>query len=266
MSRADSPPPLAERLSPPVDPVLAAQLVEEFAELERRYVLRDWGPSELSGGKFAEVLARILYHLDGGNLDRGREFGLCRKFLSNTEDPNLHRLPDMTGEKRVLGHLVPPLEFLHRFRSERGVAHVSDTYTANGMDARLVLEAARWLFSETLRLFWTGDREAVAAAVRETLRFDVPCIGSFGGARLVQRPGLDPEREVLLLLYDAGESGASRSDLVRDALCPGSTVDTILARLCSPDVRAAVKVGRGLYRLGDIGVRRVREDLADLLV
>jgi hypothetical protein len=31
--------------------------------------------------------------------------------------------------------------------------------------------------NETLRIFWNGDRELVAKAIRELLQFDVPCIG-----------------------------------------------------------------------------------------
>jgi hypothetical protein len=47
------------------------------------------------------------------------------------------------------------------------------------MDARLMIENVRWAMNETLRVFWTGDRETVAKAIRELLQFDVPCVGVF---------------------------------------------------------------------------------------
>src|SRR2546430_6014507 len=50
--------------------------------------------------------------------------------------------------------------------------HISPTYRANHMDSKLVLEGVRWLFSETLRIWWKDDREQVAAAIRELLQFE----------------------------------------------------------------------------------------------
>ena len=40
-------------------------------------------------------------------------------------------------------------------------------------------EMVRWCFAEILRIFWNGDREQVAKAIRELLTFDVPCIGKY---------------------------------------------------------------------------------------
>lgn len=44
---------------------------------------------------------------------------------------------------------------------------------------KLVIENVRWAMNETLRIFWKGDREVVARAIRGLLQFDVPCIGVF---------------------------------------------------------------------------------------
>ena len=51
---------LLASLSPPLDHLLANQLVEEFVSAERRFIQRDWEPAELDGGQFCEILARIL--------------------------------------------------------------------------------------------------------------------------------------------------------------------------------------------------------------
>jgi hypothetical protein len=60
---------LLSELSPPLDHLLATQLIDEFVSAERRYIQRDWEPSQLDGGQFSEVAARIFYHMDSGNLD-----------------------------------------------------------------------------------------------------------------------------------------------------------------------------------------------------
>src|SRR5687767_12122760 len=68
---------LLAKLSPPLDDFLVGQLLDEFISIEKRYILRDWEPAELDGGQFSEILGRVLYHSDSGNLDRSRDFGDC---------------------------------------------------------------------------------------------------------------------------------------------------------------------------------------------
>jgi hypothetical protein len=47
---------------------------DEFISAERRFIQRDWGPAELDGGQFCEILARTLYHQDSGNLNHTKNF------------------------------------------------------------------------------------------------------------------------------------------------------------------------------------------------
>src|SRR3954471_10066761 len=91
--------------------------------------------------------------------------------------------------------------------------HISPTYKPNQMDAKLIIECVRWCMNETLRIFWRGDREAVAKAIREILQFDVPAIGTFEDVPVVQRTDLTAEQEVLLLLHFAGEQGFTQKQL-----------------------------------------------------
>jgi hypothetical protein len=63
---------LIGRLAPPLDQSLTELIVDEFISQERRFIQRDWEPSQLDGGQFCEVLARILYHQDSGTLNPGK--------------------------------------------------------------------------------------------------------------------------------------------------------------------------------------------------
>jgi hypothetical protein len=128
------------------------------------------------------------------------------------------------------------------------------------------MEAVRWCMTETLRLFWRGDREVAAKAIREILQFDVPCIGTFEGAVLVQRTDLTAEEELLVLLHYAGEGGFSRAELGKSCLKAAPTVTTALQTLASPSRREIVQVMDGRYRLTDLGSKRIREHLADKLL
>jgi len=250
---------LTEKLSPPLDRFLVEQLVAEFASIERRYILRDWEPAELDGGQFAEILGRLLYHADSGNLDRERDFGDCKKYIEN--EHVAHRIVPQDAKMVFAVAAV-----VHKFRSKRGAVHVSPTYKANQMDSRYMVEAVRWAMMETLRLFWSGDRDAAAAAIRELLQFDVPAIGRFKDAILVQRTDLRPEEEILILLHYAGENGFDRAELGRYAGCSPSSVTRSIDALCSSTKREVVELQDARFRLTDLGHKRVREQLSDKLV
>ena len=71
---------LLSELSPPLDNLLSKQLVDEFISAERRYIQRDWEPSQLDGGQFAEIAARIIYSVDSGNVNCSKGFDECAKY------------------------------------------------------------------------------------------------------------------------------------------------------------------------------------------
>jgi DNA-binding MarR family transcriptional regulator len=249
--------PLADRsallkvLAPPLDALLTSQFVDEFVSMEQRYVLRDWGPAELDGGRFCEVLSRILYHLDSGSLNRGKSLDDCLKYIDN-EQVN-HKI---TPRHDAL-HFVRVLRAVYKFRSQRGAVHISPSYTPNHMDSRLMLECVRWCFMEALRLFGQGDRENIARRIRELLQFDVPCIAQFDDQLLVQRTDLTAEEEILILLHQAGEMGMSRRDLGQYARVSAASVTNTLRKLTARDRREVVQLINGNFRLTDLGTRRV---------
>lgn len=251
---------LIAAISPPIHNLLATQLVDEFVSAERRYIQRDWEPTVLDGGQFCEIVGRIFYAADSGTVNLSKDLDSCEKYVENDQVP--HAIQPRSTAK----HVFRVLKTIYKFRSQRGSVHISPTYEPNHMDAKLVIEAMRWVMSETLRVFWTGDREAVARAIRELLQFDVPCVGVFDGVTLVQRTDLTPVEEVLVLLHYAGEEGLTRRDIGNMAQCAPSSVTRALQTLRSPNTREVVLLPSEKFRLTDLGCRRVREQLSAKLV
>lgn len=251
---------LIAELSPPLDHLLCTQLLDEFVSAERRFIQRDWGPAELDGGQFCEVLARILYHIDSGTLNRSKDFSDCLSYIEN--DQAAHTI----SPRHDAIHLARALRTVYKFRSQRGAVHITPNYSPNHMDSKLIIEVIRWAMNETLRLFWQGDRDAVAKAIRELLQFDVPCVGVFEDVLLVQRTDLAPEEEVLVLLHYAGERGFTRTELGRHAQCSPASVTRSVQKLEAPNCRQIVLVGDTRYRLTDLGSKRIREQLAAKLL
>ncbi|GKQ51116.1 hypothetical protein [Bradyrhizobium sp. Ce-3] len=246
-------------LSPPLDHLLATQLLDEFISAERRFIQRDWEPAELDGGQFAEIAARILYHRDSNNLSHTKDFADCLKYV---EDDKLNHL--IIPRHDAL-HITRILRNIYKFRSQRGAVHISPSYQANHMDSKFIIEAVRWVMNEILRIFWNGDRERVAKAIRELLQFDVPCVGVFEDVILVQRTDLTADEEILVLLHFGGEQGFSRAQLGKFAKRPASSISDSIKKLLASDLRQIVLVG-DKYRLTDLGSRRVREQLAGKLL
>lgn len=248
-------------LVPPLDSVLAEQMLDEFVSLEQRFVLREWEPATLDGGQFAEVCARILYHQDSGNLSRRKGVNLCLKYVEDPNNANPHHYQDRKSSL----HVAKVIRTIYKFRSDRGAVHIDPTYTANHLDSKLVLENSRWALSELLRVFWTADREQVARVVRELAQYDIPVIGVYDGVPLVQRGDLSTEEEVLVLLHYAGQDGLSRKAIGRSCMKSPASVTRALSSLCSPSRREATKLANGNYRLTDPGIRRVIQSLGGKL-
>ncbi len=250
---------MIDRLSPPMNHLLASQLVDEFISMERRFIQRDWEPAELDGGQFAEIAARILYHLDSGNLNPNKGHGDCIDYFENNQVS--HKL-----DRKDVGSIAKVLQSIYKFRSQRGAVHISPRYSPNHMDAKYVMEAVRWCMNELLRLFWSGDREEVAKVIRELLQFDVPCIGLFDAEILVQRTDLTIEEEVLILLHFGGENGFSRTCIGKYVRGSAPSITQSLQRLQAGNKRQVIQLSTGHFRLTDLGARRIRLELADKLL
>jgi hypothetical protein len=250
---------LLDKISPPMDHLLASQLVDEFISMEKRFIQRDWEPTELDAGQFAEITARILYHMDSGNLNYKKGHAECIDYFENSQVS--HKL-----NRQETGQLSRILQGIYKMRSQRGAVHISANYSPNHMDSKYVMEAVRWCMNELLRIFWRGNREEVAKVIRELLQFDVPCIGVFEDCIVVQRTDLRAEEEILMLLHYAGEKGFSRTEIGKHSMHPPSTVSVSLQHLCGADCRQIVKLPSGPYRLTDLGSRRIRTELAEKLL
>lgn len=250
---------LIAKISPPFDNLMATQLVDEFISMERRFIQRDWEPTELDGGQFCEIAARILYHLDSGTLNHNKGHDECLKYFENDQVP--HAL-----NRREVSHIARVMQSIYKFRSQRGAVHISPTYTPNHMDSKYTVEAVRWVMNELLRIFWNGNREDVAKTIRELLQFDVPCVGLYGSQIMVQRVDLTSEEEILILLHFAGESGFSRLEIGRHCMHSAPQVTRTIQKLVSNQLREAIQLDNGNYRLTDLGQRRIRLQLADKLL
>jgi len=92
---------------------------------------------------------------------------------------------------------------LYEIRNNRGVGHVGGDVDPNGMDARVVLEMAKWILADLVRIFHPNSltMEQATEFVDSLVERTVPVVWKVGDARRVLDPSLKSREQVLLLLY-----------------------------------------------------------------
>jgi len=241
-------------LAKALDPQLAEQLIDESIALEESFTLKKWKYSELNGGRFAEVASRILYSVDSGNLSRTRSVDDCLSYVDNNQIN--HSWPERQGAI----HLVKVLRAIYKLRSQRGAVHVSPKYTANEIDSRLILESARWILADLLRLFVTADREAVAESIRNLCEFPQPLIRMYGDLPLLQSTSFTVEEEILThLLY--AEDGLTTAQLVAYIPRDPSGIRRAAKKLAAGQCRQTV-LQKDRWLITDLGIERIETTIA----
>ncbi|MET9264133.1 hypothetical protein [Amycolatopsis sp. NPDC004079] len=250
---SNSSPDLINLLGSATDETLASQLFEEAVKLEEAFALRKWQHTELDGGRFAEVAARIIYGVDSGKFNLSKGVDECLKYLDNSNVR--HLFPDIKSANQI-AHIA---RAIYKLRSQRGAVHVSPTYTANEIDSRFVVEGVRWILAEILRVFVTTHISTLVEAIEELSRFPQPLIRAYGGQPLVQSVSLTTEEEILAHLLHNRE-GLTQQRLVDIIPKDASGVRRSIKNLSSAKKRQIVSTGEKL-QITDLGITRIEARL-----
>ena len=180
---------LINELSSSLDPALARGAIESYTEMQQRFLAGDWKPAELDGGRLCEAVSRCLLQIDLGTVNHSLLPGaICDKLV----DKKLtHAL-----QPKDRDHLVRVTRMVYKFRSDRGAVHISPTYTANFMDAMLVLHAGKWILAELLRLAWNSDRDTVAEVIAQLVQLEHSLVHELDGKPLVLARGISAPDEI----------------------------------------------------------------------
>ena len=197
---------LATLLSSLPEP-LCRELEVEFNKIHRQYFLGHWDNSQLNGGRFGEIVLRVLEYKNTGNITPiGRQLARERILLALSQNTAL------STELRLT---IPRLTaLLIDFRNTRNVAHVG-TIAVNAMDASFVVHAANWIMAELVR---TEARLSPADAEREILKIierKVPLVEEIGDRLRVLDPKMSIKNRVLVFIYQKYPTPVSEVDLWR---------------------------------------------------
>jgi hypothetical protein len=173
---------------------LRTALLSEYNSILQNFSEQRWTPSELSGGKFCEIVYTVL---DGfakksyaAAPAKPKNFvEACRKLESNTGVPRSFQI--------LIPRLLPPL---YEIRNNRNVGHVGGDVDPSFMDSSTVLAIASWVMAELVRVLHSVSVEEAQAVVNSLSERRVPLIWESGDIKRVLNPTLSLRDQILVLL------------------------------------------------------------------
>lgn len=173
---------------------LRKPLLHEFNSVVNNYLENRWSPSELSGGRFCEVVYTILDGYATGS------------YASSPNKPSnfvnaCRQLENRTGVPRSFQILIPRLlPALYEIRNNRGVGHVGGEVDPNFMDATAVVSMASWVVAELIRVLHGVSTSEAQQLVNHLVERRIPLIWKSDDVRRVLDPKLSLKDQILILL------------------------------------------------------------------
>ncbi len=187
---------------------LRKELLDAFNQIVKNFRERRWGPSELNGGKLCEVVYTILKGYGDG------------KYPAKAAKPKNMVLACQKLETEAAGaprsiriHIPRMLIALYEIRNNRNVGHVGGDVDPNHMDAVCVLQMAKWIMAELVRVLHNVPTEEATAIVDGLADRETPLIWEVKGKKRVMSTGLTMRANALLLLH-ASSGPVAEADLV----------------------------------------------------
>jgi hypothetical protein len=236
-------------------PKLRADLVGEFQKIVSNYAESRWEPAELSGGKLAEAAYCICEGIATG------AFPAAATKPSNMVDA-CKKLEGHTGAPRSVRIQIPRMIVaLYEIRNNRNVGHLGGDLDPSHMDAVCVLQMAKWIVAELVRVLHSLSIEEATAVVDALVEREVPLVWKVGGRRRVLDPDMRMPDKTLVLLH--GVAGPAAEDELR------SWVERPEARLYRRDVLRRLHAAKlveydpaaGTVEISPLGVARVEEKI-----
>lgn len=173
---------------------LRKPLLEEYNSILQNYMEQRWSPSELSGGKFCEIVYTIIDGMASGT------------FASSPSKPNnivdsCRRLENQTSLPRGLRILIPRLlPALYEIRNNRGVGHSGGDVDPNYMDSNAVLSMCGWIMAELIRVHHNLTTDQAQTVVDLLSERKSPVVWEGRGIKRVLNPKMALKDQILLLV------------------------------------------------------------------
>jgi hypothetical protein len=197
----------AQNALAPIPVGLRLPLLAEYQSIIQNYSEHRWSPSELSGGKFCEIVFTIVDGYGKGTYpahpSKPADFvGACKRLEQNTHVPRSFQI--------LIPRLLPAL---FEVRNNRGVGHVGGDVDPNHMDATFVASSCNWLMAELVRVYHNLSTKEAQEIVDAIVERRIPLIWEGENMRRILDPMLSLKSQVLLFL-STSTGNVATSDLI----------------------------------------------------
>jgi hypothetical protein len=185
-------------------------LLEEYNSILSNYMEQRWSPSEMSGGRFAEIVYSILESIASGtytskpSMPRGTGMeSACKNLESKTTLPR--------GFRILIPRMLPAL---YEVRNNRGVGHVGGDVDPNHMDATFVLSTVNWIMAEMARELHSLPVKDAQKLVDALAERRIPLVWEGGNIRRVLDTKM-PAKDQILVLTASCSDESTFEDLLK---------------------------------------------------
>lgn len=177
---------------------IATAVTDSYAEIVRHYALRNWKTAGLDSGHFVEAVRRFLEHklfAKSTPLDSG---------LSRFNDGALKSYESAAGDDsyRIL---IPRVLFgIYSIRNKRSIGHLG-AVAASQLDAMLLMNSAKWVVAELVRLNATGSADDTRRLIDVIIQREIETLWQEGGIVRILDTSLKTPKQILVLLALRGD-------------------------------------------------------------
>lgn len=177
---------------------LVSKLTYHYAELKSNFMQSRLEPGELNGGKFAEVVFRLIQYAT----DLQHRYTSLKRSLPSVDTLviQFQNLPNTFDDSLRL-HIPRALKSIYGIRSKRGVGHAGEV-GANIMDATLVTAVCDWVMAELIRLYHDCSADEAQNIVDTLIKRSVPIIYDRNGIKTLLKQTSYEDAALLFLQYE----------------------------------------------------------------
>ena len=175
---------------------LCSNFIESFVAIIREHRKQNWKYAGNESGQFIEVARRML------------EFATTSKYTPLSDklplfNENVLRFYEHsdTSIDNSYRMLIPRYLFaMYSVRNKRGIIHKSEI-NPNAMDSTMLLNNAKWILAEFVRLSSNLPFEETEELIESLLEREQPIFWTIGDTTRILCPKMDSASKILCLLY-----------------------------------------------------------------
>jgi hypothetical protein len=190
---------IRSQLKKHIDNRLVDALLRQYKKMKENFALGRYEQSSLNGGKFCEVVIRILQNQtneDQSFIPLGQSLGNAVNRLRSLE-----QIPKTQANDSLRLHIPRVALAVLDIRNNRDIGHVGGDVDSNYSDANLVVMSCDWIVAELLRLFYECTLDEAQKMVDGVLERNTCLVFDAGpGRKRILNPALSYKDKVLLLL------------------------------------------------------------------